>query len=150
MGPVEMMLKDQWRNVIEEFMLVRQHSLRDIGMRGPGMLIMHYLDVNGPQNLSDISTCLGVTRPTVTIMVDNLEKKGLLERRKEGLDRRSYYIHLTRKGKDKIKKMNQVMDRLLEYLVSELSVDEIHVLHSSLNKIEMKLQSISDEFAEKK
>ena len=55
---------------------------------------------------SEIAEQLGVTRATITGLLDGLERDGFLERRHDGKDRRALTIHLTGKGRG-------VMDRFI-------------------------------------
>lgn len=53
---------------------------------------------NEPPSPSAIADSLGVTRATVTQLLDGLERDGLVERRSVGHDRRAQAIHLTEAG----------------------------------------------------
>jgi DNA-binding MarR family transcriptional regulator len=50
--------------------------------------------------LNDLADKLGVEAPTVTRKTQQLEKQGLIRRRKSADDRRSIYIEVTDKGKE--------------------------------------------------
>src|SRR5262245_11703886 len=53
----------------------------------------------GPLCPHDIATRLGQTRGNVTMILDDLEKRGLVERRGGGVNRRYRVIHLTARGR---------------------------------------------------
>ena len=48
--------------------------------------------------MKDLAAKMGVTTGALTVMIDNLEKKGLVERAQNPVDRRSYVIKLSRDG----------------------------------------------------
>ena len=49
-------------------------------------------------NLSELAEKLKITKPSVTAMIDKLEKLEYVERIQSDIDRRSAHIHLTPKG----------------------------------------------------
>jgi MarR family 2-MHQ and catechol resistance regulon transcriptional repressor len=53
----------------------------------------------GPLCPYDIADRLGQTRGNVTMILDDLERRGLVERRREGPNRRYIAAHLTPKGR---------------------------------------------------
>jgi MarR family 2-MHQ and catechol resistance regulon transcriptional repressor len=59
------------------------------------------------------------TGGNITLVVDNLEKRGLVERRREARDRRFITVHLTRAGRQLVQ---QVLPRHVANIVAELSV----------------------------
>lgn len=62
---------------------------------------MHTIEILGGNNLikmKDLATKMGITTGTLTMMIDNLEKRGLVERVPNPNDRRSYVIRLTDAG----------------------------------------------------
>lgn len=62
---------------------------------------MHTIEILGGNNLikmKDLATKMGITTGTLTVMIDNLEKRGLVERVPNPNDRRSYVIRLTDAG----------------------------------------------------
>lgn len=69
---------------------------------------------------SEIAEMLGVKRANFVALMDNLEKRGLAERRKAQTDRRSHSVHLTDDGARFVRKMtamwaeheNRLIDRL--------------------------------------
>ena len=55
----------------------------------------------------------------ITLVVDNLEKPGLVERRRDEKDRRTFTIHLKGKGKDKIK---SVLPDIVKFITEEMNI----------------------------
>ncbi len=69
---------------------------------------------------SEIAAMLGVKRANFVALMDNLEKRGLAERRKAQTDRRSHSVHLTEDGARFVRKMTAMWaeheNRLIERL----------------------------------
>lgn len=57
------------------------------------------LRADGPLCPHDIASRLCQTRGNVTMILDNLERRGLVERRREGVNRRYLTVHLTPRGR---------------------------------------------------
>jgi MarR family 2-MHQ and catechol resistance regulon transcriptional repressor len=57
------------------------------------------LQTAGPLCPHDIAGRLCQTRGNVTMVLDDLERRGLVERRKEGVNRRYRVVHLTPRGR---------------------------------------------------
>ena len=55
----------------------------------------------------------------VTMVIDNLEKLGLVERRRGKKDRRTFTIHLTAKGRNKI---NLVTPGIVKFISEEMNI----------------------------
>ena len=68
------------------------------GLTLPQMHTIEILGVNNLIKMKDLANKMGVTTGSLTVMVDNLEKKGLVERVHNPEDRRSYVIRLTDAG----------------------------------------------------
>lgn len=74
-------------------------------VEGSGLTLAqtHTLEILGANDsikMKDLALKMGVTTGTLTVMVDNLEKKGLVKRTRNPEDRRSYVIVLTEKGRE--------------------------------------------------
>jgi DNA-binding MarR family transcriptional regulator len=69
-------------------------------------MILNYADATGQQVIStELSYLLGREKHTITPIVECLVKDGLLQRGRDPDDRRVITLKLTRKGKDKIRKV---------------------------------------------
>ena len=55
----------------------------------------------------------------ITMVIDNLEKRGLVKRRRGEKDRRTFTIHLTTEGKNKIK---SVLPRIVKFINEEMNI----------------------------
>ena len=60
----------------------------------------------------------------ITMVIDNLEKLGLVERRRGKKDRRTFTIHLTGEGKNKIKSVMPGIVKFINEVMNILTVKE--------------------------
>ncbi|WP_253445625.1 MarR family winged helix-turn-helix transcriptional regulator [Halomonas sp. Y3] len=77
----------------------------------------------------------GVTRATVTGLLDGLERESLIERLADASDRRALRIRLTRKGKKVAEKVFDQHGRWISGLFGNLSVSEREQLAALLDKV---------------
>ena len=83
--------------------------------------ILFCLYKNGKMTMKDIANCIHRTKPTVTVLVDKLEKLGYLKREPSDEDNRCTYIVLTKKGEDfKVifEKIVEICDNIDEHKLS--------------------------------
>lgn len=90
---------------------------------------------NGKMTMKDIANSIHRTKPTVTVLVDKLEKLGYLKREASDEDSRSTNIVLTQKGKDFQATFEKISKNLNEMLYKNLSDKEIEILEELLKKI---------------
>ena len=69
----------------------------------------------------DLAERLNVTRPTVTVMLQKMEKAGLVERRSDDADQRYTRIYLTKAGGQLHEEMHRQLDQMILDVVGPLS-----------------------------
>ena len=84
------------------------------------------------QTLSDITLR---DKPSITRLIDNLEKQNLVVRISDSSDRRVNLIYLTPKGIDLEKQASTIIDEVVNKILDEISNDEILVCRNVLKKI---------------
>ena len=90
---------------------------------------------NDKMTMKEIADKINRTRPTVTVLVDKLEKLGYLQRKISQKDSRYTYIVLTKKGKDFKPVFEKISNKLNDMLYKNLSKDESDILENLLQKI---------------
>lgn len=71
-----------------------------------------------PQRASQLALRVGVTRPTLTSLVDGLERNGLLNRKPVPTDRRGIRLELTEAGSVAVAQADQALATRLAHLVT--------------------------------
>lgn len=109
-------------------------------VRGTGLSAaqIHTIEVLGNHpnlRMKELAEKIGVTTGTMTVMVDRLEAKGLVERKPHPEDRRSYVVDLTDKGKRHFQEHHALHMKLTEDIASPLSKDERSSLIKGLERI---------------
>lgn len=90
---------------------------------------------NNKMTMKDIANCIHRTKPTVTILVNKLEKLGYLKRAASDKDNRSTYVILTQKGEDFKATFDQISNNLNKMLNKNLSENEVKLLEELLKKM---------------
>ena len=78
---------------------------------------------------------MGIDASSVVAIIDDFERSGVAERRRDPTDRRRYAIHLTRTGKALLQRAREAAQAAEEALLADLDADERRVLHVLLVKV---------------
>ena len=76
-----------------------EKSILDLDMCGSDFAVLEALLHKGPLPVNEIGRKVLLTSGSITVAVDRLETKGLVERRAHGTDRRARIVHLTKEGR---------------------------------------------------
>ena len=89
-------------SIFNNVLVIEEVSLRGSRFKDISIKEMHTIDVIGKVpdvTPSQVSKELMVTLGTVTTSLNNLERKGYIERIRSEQDRRVVHLHLTKKGR---------------------------------------------------
>ena len=76
-----------------------EKSISELEMCGSDFAVLEALLHKGPLPINEIGKKVLLTSGSITVAVDRLETKGLVERRAHGTDRRAKIVHLTTEGR---------------------------------------------------
>ena len=99
------------------------------------MHIIEAIGTNEPRNMSSIAAKLYVTVGTLTVNMNNLEKKGYIERRRSTEDKRVVLVTLTEKGRQAFFHHRDYHKAMIHAAVRGLEEDEMQALMNCLNKL---------------
>jgi MarR family 2-MHQ and catechol resistance regulon transcriptional repressor len=113
-----------------------EKSITDLEICGSDFAVLEALLHKGPLPVNEIGKKVLLTSGSITVAVDRLEQKELVERRAHGTDRRARVVHLTRQGKKLITRVYGEHANDLERLASaSLTTQERATLIRLLKKI---------------
>jgi MarR family 2-MHQ and catechol resistance regulon transcriptional repressor len=113
-----------------------QRSIAELEMCGSDFAVLEALLHKGPLPINELGKKVLLTSGSITVAVDRLESKDLVERRASGTDRRAKIVHLTRAGKELIARVYADHATDMEQLASaSLSKAERETLIRLLKKI---------------
>jgi DNA-binding MarR family transcriptional regulator len=87
-----------------------------------------------PLSMGELAAALGIDRPNATVLVDDLERLGLVRRRPHPTDRRAKIVEATRKGKSIAKRADEILGTPPAGL-SELGAEDLKALRRVLTSI---------------
>jgi DNA-binding MarR family transcriptional regulator len=108
-------------------------SVLDLTPSHAGVLrLIHASEGLSQQALGD---ALGMVPSRLVVLIDELERRGLVQRRDDPTDRRSYALYVTHQGRDTFKAIGRVAREHQQALCAALRDDERQLLASLLQRI---------------
>ena len=99
---------------------------------------LNYLEVVGELHnptLTELAAAMGLTKPSVTIIVDRLVAKGFVRKVHSDVDRRSSHLHLTELGEQINKRHDYAHDYMVSLIIKKLDKNEAKLFSLLLEKI---------------
>ncbi|MFR6433941.1 MAG: MarR family winged helix-turn-helix transcriptional regulator [Streptococcus sp.] len=93
----------------------------------------------------EIAEQSGIARASVTTLLDGLNRKNLITRQHDAVDRRRVVVTLTDKGLEYLQKILPIHYKLTQNITSFLSVDQQDMFLKSLAKLELGLEKYKSE-----
>ncbi|MDB5340706.1 MAG: transcriptional regulator, MarR family [Planctomycetaceae bacterium] len=100
-------------------------SISELEMCGSDFAVLEALLHKGPLPVNEIGKKILLTSGSITVAIDRLETKGLVERRASGTDRRARIVHLTKDGR-----------KLITHAFADHAADLERLASASLTKVE--------------
>jgi MarR family transcriptional regulator for hemolysin len=88
----------------------------------------------------ELATALSIEGPSLVRILDNLERRGLIERRADESDRRARGIHLTRAGRELAKRAAKAGGEVQARVLASVSGAELEACLRVLGNIERALE----------
>jgi DNA-binding MarR family transcriptional regulator len=83
----------------------------------------------------ELADALGLTQPTAVSAIDILQRKGLVQRRRNGSDRRKRHIFLTENARKLVAELRPLATAVNNLAVADLSPAEVSELKRLLHKV---------------
>jgi DNA-binding MarR family transcriptional regulator len=130
-GLVGYVLRRAQMAVFEDFL--RSFAALDLRPAQFGVLVI--VERNPGRNQSEIAAALGVKRPNFVALLDELERRGLVDRRSAASDRRSHALTLTRQGRALLRRALAVLAEHEARICAALAPGEREHLIDMLRKV---------------
>ena len=102
---------------------------------------MHAVEIIGHHEklrMKELAEKMGITTGTLTVMVDRLERNGLVVRQTHPTDRRSFVITLTEHGREHFEEHHQMHCLLTAEITASFDDDEMDRLKDYLERLVQK------------
>lgn len=98
-----------------------------------------------PLRMSELAGLLGIHKSAVTVKVEKLEKKGLIERERDRQDRRNIYLYVSPKGKKQYEETEEKIAQFLTDIMQQLSLEEMEAFLDGYVKIASAIKRYGEE-----
>ena len=132
------LVNDYLTSIFNNVLVIEESSLRGSQFKDVSIKEMHTIDVIGTMpnaTPSDISKELLGTLGTVTTSLNNLERKGYIERRRSSIDRRVVHLSLTKKGRLLYRLHKRFHNRMVMQVVEGMSPEEKNAMQKGLQNL---------------
>lgn len=92
----------------------------------------------------ELAAALSIEGPSLVRLLDNLERRGLIERREDETDRRARGIHLTRAGRDLAVRAARVGMSIQKRLLATVPGKDLEACQRALTLVERQLEERLD------
>lgn len=113
-------------------------ELRDLGLTHGEINALAALETDSGRTVADLQKATGQRASTLTGVLDRLERRGLVERRLNPRDRRSFTVDLTHAGAraaERVKAAFDALDRQALEAVSKRSAEGFFELLNALDEV---------------
>jgi len=110
-------------------------ALAELGLSARELVALTVIAAEGPGSQQHLAARLRVDRSTMVVLVDALETRGLVERRRQPEDRRAYALHPTARGKRLAARGERLLADAHERFLAPLTDPERTALLDSLRRL---------------
>lgn len=133
-------------NTINEVLVRLFHDIMDIeekaiiteefkDITNNDMHVIEAVGIDQPRNMSAVAKSLSVTVGTLTIAINNLVKKGYVDRRRSEFDRRVVLISLSEKGCRAFYHHKEFHERMVQAILADMDAEQTEMLVRALNNL---------------
>lgn len=139
-----------FKEVIKEHFIRREKLLSGIRLYRGQAPVLLLLEEKEGLTQKDIVKKLKIKPSTVTLILRRMEKRGLIKREKDSIDKRFSRIYLTKEGRKLIIKLKEVFNILEKECFMEFSEEEKDILKKLFKKMRENLRKLNEEEEGKK
>ena len=136
-----------WLVMLKAMRALTKYATADIAETGLGLSDFGVLELllhKGPMPVNALGPMVDLTPGSISIAVDRLVAKGLVNRIESAKDRRVRIVALTSRGKDLIASAFREHSGHMKKVFSELSLDELRSLEVALKKVGKRAVALMD------
>ncbi|MBE6065617.1 MarR family winged helix-turn-helix transcriptional regulator [Clostridium cochlearium] len=125
-------------DLFNDILTIEQNAIQSGEFKDLSVTEMHTIEAIGmytQKTMSEVANELNITVGTLTIAINNLVKKGYVQRSKSEKDRRIVQISLTKRGKLAYRIHSKFHSDMIKETISGLTDEEEEVLITSLEKL---------------
>ena len=109
--------------------------LKSLRLTRPHAGILRLISISPGLSQQELARRLAILPSQLVALLDELEKRGLIERRQDAADRRTYALHLTPAGRTALEQIGRVAREHDDAVSAALNREERQHLHALLSRI---------------
>jgi DNA-binding MarR family transcriptional regulator len=110
-------------------------ALEPLDLDGRQLAVLMVVKAEGPALQQRLSERMRVDRTTMVALVDALERGGLVERRRDPVDRRGYQVSITKKGAKVLERAREAIRAVEREFLDPLSAEEHRQFRTLLARV---------------
>lgn len=140
-------LNDLLVDMFNQILTLEENFLKERGI-ALSMSEVHTLeaiDKSVGKTMSEVAKRLRITQGTLTVNINRLTNKGFVYRVQDEKDRRIYRLKLTDKSRSVLDVHDVFHGKMIDQLVSKLSMNEKELLVESLSQLNLYFENLMEE-----
>jgi DNA-binding MarR family transcriptional regulator len=117
-----------------ESLMLKDEKLHQTGLQLSDRAVLMVLGQLAPLNSRQLADIMDITPGTISVYIQRLVEKGLVDKSQDQNDRRNWLLHLTEEGQAHYRQTLSGTVSYSQKFFSILSEDEQHMLHKLLLK----------------
>ncbi|MGX7395612.1 fatty acid biosynthesis transcriptional regulator FabT [Carnobacterium mobile] len=133
--------------IFNEIMIIEEDALQGSTFKDISIKEMHTIEaigMNRDHTTSEVAKKLAITAGTLTVSVNNLVKKGYVERIRSEMDRRVVKLGLTKKGRLLYRLHDKFHRDMVKETISGMEQEEAEILIKGLRNLHIFLDQIKN------
>ena len=106
-----------------------------LGIKLRQLMLLGYLRAGAPALQQQLCESLWLDPNNCVLLLNEMEEKGYVERRRDPADRRRHVVDITDEGRIALERAERAQEAIGDELLSELSDDERATLRSLLSRV---------------
>jgi len=136
LGPIaERRVLSAVRRIVHAVDLDSRRLLQQCNLTGPQLVCLHTLAEEGPLTARALADRVHVNPSTLVGVLDRLEGKGLVERRRDRKDRRSVSLKMTERGEQFVRQAPSPLQATLMVRLREMNQEDQSRLASAMEEV---------------
>ncbi len=136
---------DIMRRVMHSNMIYMRTKLEELGLYGGQPKVILLLSKENGLTKKELSERFEVAAPTITKMIERMEKNGFVYTQKDEEDKRITRVYIADKGLEVLRDLKTLQERISEVYFEGMTEAEIDMFHNYLERVRDNIRS-SDVF----
>jgi len=129
------------RRIIRAVDLQSKKLMQTSGLTGPQLTLLDVLGRDGAMTVGELARAVSLSQGTITSIVDRLERRGYLLRRRSDNDKRKVLVSLSERGQAALQQAPTLLQESFVNDYRALQTWEQHLILSSLQRVAQMMQA---------